>query len=100
MVQGKELDGAGLAALVRKVVAALNTREIPTAGSLVEYFNRELVGACRDQFVARWVVLVNMCLRVCFAQEGGAGRHARALLFCVTSMHVGLRQWRHKSNRC
>ena len=54
MVQGAELDGAGLAALVRRVVAALNARDIPTAGSLVEYFNRELVAACRDQFAARW----------------------------------------------
>ncbi|GAB4814626.1 hypothetical protein N2152v2_001672 [Parachlorella kessleri] len=52
VVQGAELDGAGLASLVRRVVAALNAREIPTAGSLVEYFNRELVGTCRDSFVA------------------------------------------------
>lgn len=50
VVQGVALDGPALATLVSEVVTALNAREIPTAGSLVEYFNRELVGACRDQF--------------------------------------------------
>uniref|UniRef100_A0A1D1ZYE9 GB1/RHD3-type G domain-containing protein n=1 Tax=Auxenochlorella protothecoides TaxID=3075 RepID=A0A1D1ZYE9_AUXPR len=51
LVRGRALDGAALARLIRDVVAALNSREIPTAGSLVEYFNRELVQACKGLFV-------------------------------------------------
>ena len=51
VVKGKVLDGPALADLIEQVVTALNDREIPTAGSLVEYFNRELVDACREQFV-------------------------------------------------
>jgi hypothetical protein len=51
VVKGKALDGPGLADLISQVVTALNDRDIPTAGSLVEYFNKELVEACRAQFV-------------------------------------------------
>ena len=51
VVRGAALDGAALADLISQVVTALNDRDIPTAGSLVEYFNRELVGACRDAYV-------------------------------------------------
>ncbi|KAL4442076.1 hypothetical protein ABPG77_011337 [Micractinium sp. CCAP 211/92] len=53
VVQGKQLDGAGLADLVQQVVEGLNERDIPTAGSLVEYFNKELVQGCRDAYVKR-----------------------------------------------
>lgn len=52
LVRGATLSGADLARLIEDSVAALNAREIPTAGSLVEYFNRELVQACKQQFVA------------------------------------------------
>jgi hypothetical protein len=51
VVKGKALDGPGLADLISQVVTALNDRDIPTAGSLVEYFNKELVESCRAQFV-------------------------------------------------
>lgn len=51
VVKGHALDGPGLADLISQVVTALNDRDIPTAGSLVEYFNRELVESCRAQFV-------------------------------------------------
>lgn len=37
------MTGPGLAALVEKMVGALNSREIPTAGSILEHFNRDLV---------------------------------------------------------
>ncbi|KAL4532226.1 hypothetical protein Ndes2437B_g02641 [Nannochloris sp. 'desiccata'] len=42
VVKGQALDGPGLADLISQVVTALNDRDIPTAGSLVEYFNKEL----------------------------------------------------------
>ncbi|KAL4527503.1 hypothetical protein Ndes2526A_g08714 [Nannochloris sp. 'desiccata'] len=51
VVKGQALDGPGLADLISQVVTALNDRDIPTAGSLVEYFNKELVEGCRAQFV-------------------------------------------------
>jgi Guanylate-binding protein, N-terminal domain len=51
VVKGQALDGSALADLISQVVTALNDRDIPTAGSLVEYFNRELVESCRAQFV-------------------------------------------------
>jgi len=50
MVNGRQLDGPGLAVLVRQVVEALNERDIPTAGSLVEYFNKDLVRSCVDVY--------------------------------------------------
>lgn len=50
VVSGGALDGRGLAALLRRAVAALNDKEIPTAGSLVAYFNADLVRACREEF--------------------------------------------------
>lgn len=53
VVQGQPLTGAGLADLIRQVTTALNEREIPTANSLVSYFNKELVQACRNLYVAR-----------------------------------------------
>lgn len=48
--RGKTLTGNELARLVTDVVAALNAREIPTAGSLIDYFNSELALACREEF--------------------------------------------------
>lgn len=48
---GRVLDGEGLASLIEQTVKALNEREIPTAGSLVQYFNRDLVSRCQKKFV-------------------------------------------------
>ncbi len=36
VVQGKQLDGAGLADLVQQVVEGLNERDIPTGGECVD----------------------------------------------------------------
>lgn len=47
-VNGKVMTGPGLADLVSQMVTALNARDIPTAGSILEHFNKELV--------YRWVV--------------------------------------------
>jgi len=52
VVRGAVMDGPALADFITEVVTALNEKEIPTAGSLVRYFNRELVDACREQFIA------------------------------------------------
>ena len=53
MVRGAQLTGPELARLIEQVVTALNEREIPTAGSLVQYFNRDLVAQCRQAYLAR-----------------------------------------------
>ena len=37
------LTGPALAELVETMVGALNARDIPTAGSILEHFNRDLV---------------------------------------------------------
>lgn len=42
-VNGKVMTGPGLAELVSQMVTALNSRDIPTAGSILEHFNKELV---------------------------------------------------------
>ena len=52
VVSGKEVSGAELANLVVRMVEALNSREIPTAGSILEHFNRELVTRVRDAYAA------------------------------------------------
>ena len=41
------MTGPGLAKLVETMVGALNSREIPTAGSILEHFNRDLVQKVR-----------------------------------------------------
>ncbi len=42
-VNGKVMMGPALAELVSQMVTALNARDIPTAGSILEHFNKELV---------------------------------------------------------
>ena len=42
-VNGKVMTGPGLAELISQMVTALNARDIPTAGSILEHFNKELV---------------------------------------------------------
>lgn len=42
-VNGKVMTGPALAELVSQMVTALNARDIPTAGSILEHFNKELV---------------------------------------------------------
>ena len=41
MVGGKLLTGPLLADLITKMVMALNSRDIPTVGSILEFFNKE-----------------------------------------------------------
>jgi hypothetical protein len=36
------MTGAGLASLIERMVTALNSREIPSAGSMLEFFNKEV----------------------------------------------------------
>ncbi|KAI3428317.1 hypothetical protein D9Q98_006697 [Chlorella vulgaris] len=77
VVQGKPLDGPALADLITRVVEGLNDRDIPTAGSLVEYFNRELVGACRDDYIRR-VEAIQLPVEEGRLQQVHAGARAAA----------------------
>lgn len=43
LINGAEITGPELAKLIEKMVAALNSREIPTAGSILEHFNKDLI---------------------------------------------------------
>ncbi len=36
------MTGPGLALLIERMVEALNARDLPSAGSMLEYFNREV----------------------------------------------------------
>lgn len=51
-VNGKVMTGPALAELVSQMVTALNARDIPTAGSILEHFNKELVYRVRDSYIA------------------------------------------------
>ena len=42
-VSPQVMDGAALAKLIERMVGALNSRDIPTAGSILEGFNKDLV---------------------------------------------------------
>jgi hypothetical protein len=42
-VRGELMTGAGLASLIERMVTALNSREIPSAGSMLEFFNKEVI---------------------------------------------------------
>jgi hypothetical protein len=46
VVGGRVVTGPQLADLVVRVVEALNTRDMPTGSSLVEYFNKEVLEIC------------------------------------------------------
>lgn len=43
VIRGRTASGADLARLIRKVVAALNSRDIPSAGAVVDSFNLEVM---------------------------------------------------------
>lgn len=43
LVSGAEISGPELASLIERMVAALNSRDIPTAGSILEHFNKDLI---------------------------------------------------------
>ena len=47
LVNGAELSGPQLADLIERMVAALNSRDIPTAGSILEHFNKDLIQKVR-----------------------------------------------------
>jgi hypothetical protein len=51
-VRGAALDGPGLADLVERMVAALNARDIPSAGSILEAFNRDAARRAGDAVTA------------------------------------------------
>lgn len=48
-LRGRPLDGPGAADLVVALVDALNTREMPTSGSMLEAFNQQLLHEVLDQ---------------------------------------------------
>lgn len=47
-VRGAQLTGAGLANLIVALVDALNARELPTSGSMLETFNEQLLRSCAE----------------------------------------------------
>ncbi|KAK9834025.1 hypothetical protein WJX81_004222 [Elliptochloris bilobata] len=52
VVGGTVLTGPALAELVDTMVGALNARDIPTAGSILEHFNRDLVYKVREEYTS------------------------------------------------
>ena len=52
MLNGQAVEGAALADLLVRMIAALNARDIPTAGSILEHFNQELAGRVREGYAA------------------------------------------------
>lgn len=52
-VRGAVMTGAALAGLIQRMVEALNLRDIPSAASMLEYFNKDLLYSVKDTYVAR-----------------------------------------------
>ena len=52
MLNGQAVEGSALADLLVRMIAALNARDIPTAGSILEHFNQELAGRVREGYAA------------------------------------------------
>ncbi|CAL5219282.1 g1085 [Coccomyxa viridis] len=50
-VNGQVMTGPVLAELIETMVGALNARDIPTAGSILEHFNRELVQKVKEEYI-------------------------------------------------
>ncbi|KAK9868066.1 hypothetical protein WJX84_001038 [Apatococcus fuscideae] len=53
VVNGAALNGTGLARLIEQMVTALNARDIPTAGSILEHFNKELMYKVQEEHERR-----------------------------------------------
>jgi hypothetical protein len=52
IVDGRPARGPELAALLRRVIDALNSREIPSANAVLSHFNSEVQRRCTDQYEA------------------------------------------------
>lgn len=52
-VRGAVMTGPALAGLIQQMVEALNLRDIPSAGSMLEYFNKDLLYSVKDSYIAR-----------------------------------------------
>ena len=65
-VNGKVMTGPALAELVSQMVTALNARDIPTAGSILEHFNKELVYRCSHNAI----LVRQSCQTLQFMQNG------------------------------
>ncbi len=64
------MTGPVLAKLVESMVGALNARDIPTAGSILEHFNRDLVHKARPLdtyllFLQPHTLLRGTCSDIC-----------------------------------
>ena len=81
------VGGAELADLVVKMVAALNSRDIPTAGSILEHFNRELVTKLRDAYAAA-LEAVDLPVPEEKLDIAAMLAHTDALDRCTTSLHL------------
>ncbi len=46
VIAGKQFHGRDMAVLLEKLVEALNSQEIPNVASMLEVFNKDLVGRC------------------------------------------------------
>ncbi|KAK9908714.1 hypothetical protein WJX75_001863 [Coccomyxa subellipsoidea] len=53
LLNGEVMTGPDLAKLVETMVGALNSREIPTAGSILEHFNADLVQKVKEAYIRR-----------------------------------------------
>lgn len=53
-MRGELMTGPALSTLIQRMVEALNLRDIPSAGSMLEYFNKDLLYSVKDTYVARY----------------------------------------------
>lgn len=58
LVNGAQLNGTALASLIERMVAALNSRDIPTAGSILEHFNKDLIQKLSRRLLKKLTSLV------------------------------------------
>ncbi|GBG71009.1 hypothetical protein CBR_g8307 [Chara braunii] len=54
IVSGNQLNGKEFVALLKQTIEALNTGDIPTVGSIMDVFNREIVDRCADMY-SKWM---------------------------------------------
>lgn len=65
-MQGALMTGPALATLIQRMVEALNLRDIPSAGSMLEYFNKDLLYSVKDTYVARCSAVTPPLLHAAF----------------------------------
>ncbi|KMZ75694.1 Guanylate-binding-like protein [Zostera marina] len=95
IVQRKYLNGKDFVSFLEQILEALNKGDIPTTGSLVEVFNKEIVERCLKLY-SQWMDNVILPLPVYMLQQEHDNSKSEAMIF-FDKQHFGRQHAKHSS---